>query len=329
MSIKNNKTLLELDLLVHQYIIYLAHIQQSLTLPLADKLESFIAAEKLAVDIQALSAKVMSTEINAFNEKDIESFIGKQFGSVVQKMKREMNLYDSRLKIDERTFFSIKEAIQKLTCFGAEGASVRPDTMNRLLRYKKLLMDRGAQEKEEEIKRSLKQALQKEDQQFDAFKLKTFKDMLRGVNHRNEDFFFKTNLHIARNYLDGIQVMVHFDENAQGTYFVLDEKNDIRIRVQDGDFLADYSVKSTKAGDASSLYVIGMASYGPARLDFYIEESIPSSMINSYLNAFNLTPLIKACNECYTDFFSQKSSSDDPEREAKEKLDALFSGKIR
>jgi len=323
-----NKTLNELDSSINEYIIYLVHIQQSVTLPITEKVNAFHAADTLAIDINAITAKIKSMNVNQFNEVDINTFINKSFGKVIKGIRDEIVFYDKKLKINDKVYFSMKEAVNLLRDPTHSDISLGLDKMNRLLSYKKLMTDIDDQKKDALLKKELDETVKKYDKQFDDIKLKTFKDLIRGVNHKNEEYFFKTNLYIIRNYLSKMIIMESFDSSINGTFFVLEKDKDIRVRVKDKTFLADYSIKTGKAGDISSLYIIGLVEHDNSKVDFYIEESFSSSMMNSYLNAFSLNAVIQKCNECYLDYYSKEISVIGEEETSKSHIDDFFSGKI-
>lgn len=323
-----NKTLNDLDSTINEYIIYLVHIQQSVTLPITEKVNAFHAADNFAIDINAITAKIKSMNLNKFNEIDINTFIDKNFSTVAKGIQDEISFYDKKIKINDKVYFSIKEAVNLLRDATHSDISLGLDKMNRLLSYKKLLTDMDDEKKEELLKKELEETVKKYDKQFDEIKLKTFKDMIRGVNHKNEEYFFKTNLYIIRNYLSKMVIMETFDSSINGTFFVLEIDKDIRVRVKDKAFLADYSIKTKKAGDFSSLYIIGLVEHDNSRVDFFIEESFSSSMMNTYLNAFSLNTVIQKCNECYLDYYSKEISDISEEETSKSHIDDFFSGKI-
>lgn len=202
-----NKTLNELESSINQYIIYLVHIQQSVTLPITEKVNAFHVADTIAVDINALTAKIKSMNLNQFNEVDINTFIDKYFGKKIKDIGDEISFYDKKLKINDKVFFSIKEAVNLLRDTTHSDISLGLDKMNRLLSYKKLMTDMDDQKRDELLKKELNETVKKYDKQFDDIKLKTFKDLIRGVNHKNEEYFFKTNLYIIRNYLSKMVIM--------------------------------------------------------------------------------------------------------------------------
>lgn len=328
MVFTSNMTLNDLDSSINKYFIYLVHIQQSVTLSLSDKVNAFNSADGIAKDINAITAKVQSMNVNQFNENDVNLFIDKSFQNTIKEIRDEISVYDRKLKINDKVYFSIREAIDLLKKSTTYDVCLGLDKLNRMLSYKKLLNDNDDLKKEEKLKKELYETVKKYDKQFDEIKYKTFKELIRGVNHKNEDYFFKTNLYIIRTYLSQMTVMDTIDIKANGTFFVIDKDNDLRVRVKDDAFLADYSIKTTRAGDVSSIYIIGFVEHDTAKVDFFIEERFSSSMLNSYLNAFALGPIIEKCNECYLEYYSNEISDISEEEESKSHIDDFFSGKI-
>jgi hypothetical protein len=167
-----NKTLNELDSTINVYIIYLVHIQQSVTLPITEKVNAFHVADTLAIDINAITAKIKSMNVNEFNEVDINTFIDKSFGKVIKGIRDEISFYDKKLKINDKVYFSMKEAINLLRDATNSDISLGLDKMNRLLNYKKLLTDMDDQKRDVLLKKELDEIVKKYDKQFDDIKLK-------------------------------------------------------------------------------------------------------------------------------------------------------------
>ncbi|MCA1950271.1 MAG: hypothetical protein LDL24_06850 [Treponema sp.] len=109
-----NKAIFDLDESVNQYLVYLAHIQQSVNLSTYEKIDAFNKAESIANDINALTAKLLSLRVNDFNQEDIFKYIDKNAIPIIQTIKNELKLYDQKLFIKEKMLYSVKDAIQFL-----------------------------------------------------------------------------------------------------------------------------------------------------------------------------------------------------------------------
>lgn len=328
MPVLFNATIMELDSSINEYIVYLTHVQQSVTLPLKEKIAAFNVSESVAIDTNGMTEKILSKNINDFNSNDIYTLIDKLAKPIIKKITAEIEYYDKRLKLDEKAYFSIKEAIQLLTNNKNNAISLSIDKVNRLLSYKKFYIDEDEVAKDKELSKKLKETVKKYDQEFDSIRMKTFKEMIRGVNHKNEDYFYKTNTFVINNYLSELKIIDSIENEKECTAFILEKDKDIHIRIKNNDLEVDYIINSKYTGEIASLFIIGFISHTNSKVDFYIEETFEKSYMNTYLNAFNIAPIIKRWNECYSTYYARQSQVKPEDDDAKSHIDDFFSGKI-
>jgi hypothetical protein len=321
-----NKTIFELDEIVNQYLIYLTHIQQSVTLKVSDKINAFNYAEQIANEINALTGKLLSMRVNSFNQDDIFRFIDKNFYPIIRNLQAQIAIYDKLLSINEKMYFSIKEAINFLVNDTNYGINFSIDKLNRLLSYQKLFLDEEEKSKAERHRLALEELKRKENQAFEEIKFKTFKDLLRGTKNSNEDYFYKTNSYVITNLLDEFTFDMLENPNKTGCFFGVEKH--IHIVVNKDNLKIDYIIKIDTSNQISNITINGFIQHADSKVDFYIEEKFDKSLLNSYLNAFNLTPIIKKWNECYLQYFSQKESEMKQKDNAKKHIDDFFAGKI-
>lgn len=329
MFILFNKTILQLDDLVNQYIIYLTHIQQSVNLKASEKINAFNSAESIANDINAFTGKLLSMNINTFNQDDIFKFIDKNFQPIIKGIQSEIKYYDKKLKINDKILFSVKEAIDFLINDKRSDINLSIDKINRFLSYQKLFVDEEEKVKEIKHKVAIEESEKQNNTIFNEIKYKTFCELIRGVNHSNEKYFYDTNKYVIEHYIESFSFAQLNETNKQGIYFVLENDKDIHVIINDGNLEIDYSVIIKTIDSNSSIYIIGFISHASSKVDFFIDESFDSSFMSSYLNAFNLTPLIKKWNECYLQYFTQKETGLLDDIKAKKHIDDFFSGKIQ
>lgn len=326
MHVLFNKTVFELDENVNLYLVYLAHIQQSVNLSTYEKIDAFNKAESIANDIYALTAKLLSLKVNDFNQDDIFKFIDKNAKPIIQAIHNELESYDQKLSIKEKMLYSVKDAIQFLIHDKNAAITFTIDKMNRLLSYQKLFVDEEEKIKNEKLKNSLEDTKKKENKALEALKLKTFKEMIRGKNHKNEDYFFKTNSYVIQNFYEDLQFEKLEHTDRQGCFFVIE--NDIHIKITKSDLQIDYKIQINKSDPNSNITVSGFIKHDQSKVEFYIDESFNSQLLNSYLNAFNITPIIKKWNECYLKYYVQEETNILDDSMAKKHIDDLFEGKI-
>ncbi|NLJ09725.1 MAG: hypothetical protein GX438_05225 [Treponema sp.] len=327
MPVLFNKTIMDLDSYINEYIVCLAHIQQSVTLTLKDKIDAFNTAESLAIDINGMIEKILSKNINSFNINDIYNLIDLLAKPINTSISKEIDIFEKRLKLEEKKYYSVKEAIELLTD-NKNDIYLSVDKINRLLSYKKLYIDEVDREKNKELEKKLKETVNKYNQEFDSIRFKTFKEMIRGVNHKNEEYFYKTNSFVINNYLSELSIIESIDLNKDYIGFIIEKDKDIHIRIKKDESQIDYVINAQYTGDIASLYIIGYIVHSNSKVDFYINETFTKSSMNSYLNAFNITPIIKRWNECYSTYYANKLQKTNAEDDAKKHIDDFFSGRI-
>lgn len=155
MPVLFNKTIMDLDSYINVYIVCLAHIQQSVTLTLKDKIDAFNTAESLAIDINGMIEKILSKNINSFNINDIYNLIDLLAKPINTSISKEIDTFEKRLKLEEKKYYSVKEAIELLTD-NKNDIYLSVDKINRLLSYKKLYIDEVEREKNKELEKNLK-----------------------------------------------------------------------------------------------------------------------------------------------------------------------------
>uniref|UniRef100_A0A7C3EF20 Uncharacterized protein n=1 Tax=Gracilinema caldarium TaxID=215591 RepID=A0A7C3EF20_9SPIR len=223
-------------------------------------------------------------------------------------------------------YFSIKEAINFLVNDTKYGINFSIDKLNRLLSYQKLFLDEEEKSKTERHRLALEELKRKEDKAFEEIKFKTFKDLIRNSNNNNEDYFYKTNSYVITNLLD--EFIFDTLENSKKTGCFFGIEKDIHIFVNKDNLNIDYIINIDTTGTLSVITIHGFIQHDDSKVDFYIEEKFDKSLLNSYLNAFNLTPILKKWNECYLQYFSQKKSEMKQTDNAKKHIDDFFAGKI-
>jgi len=328
MSIRSNETFKKLDIAINEYLIYLTHIQQSLTLPLKDKIEAFHITDSIANDVNAITAKILSQNVNKFNETDIKIFIDQNFRPIIKTINDEIHIYDKKLHINERIYFSLKEAVNLLVNNKNREIILVPDKLNRLLSYKKLEIDNNEIEQNINIKKALDETVKKYEKEFDNIKLKTFQEMICGVNHKNSDYYFKINNFVIYNYLNEIKMTDSSMESELGSFFIVEKGKDIHVKVKTDTVLIEYTVNTKDVNDYATISIIGNIVRDTSKVDFYIEESFPRSSMSSYLNAFNLTPIIQKWNECYLSYYTKQNNVFEEEEIAKKDIDSFLNGDI-
>ena len=328
-SFINNKTLKLLDEKIDIYLVYLVHIQQSINLSLNEKLNAFNESDRIGNEINAITAKVMTGDINSFNEQDFEAFIDKTMEPLISRISSEISKYDSKLRFNNKLIFSVKEVIQKLEERKENTVSLTKDRIDRLLSYKVLYKGKKDEELEREIDKEVDKAKKKLNDDFDAVRFKTFKETIHGVNHKNEDYLYKTNKYIIDNHLDrNIPFISSKQEIGKGVFFVQSKANDIELVIDEENMRIEYNVAFSRSEDYTNLKIAGYIKHNDSVVNFFVDERYSNGYMDSVLNAYNLIPLIKKYNDSYAKHFHDEVKAMDKEEEAKKEIDDFFSGKI-
>lgn len=328
-SFINNKTLKLLDERLDAYLVYLVHIQQSVNFPLGEKVDAFGEAERIGDEIFAISSKIQAADVNSYNEKDFEAFIGKTLGALAVRINAEIARYDRKLHFDDRVVFSIREAIEKLEETKGNTVYLTKDKIDRLLGYKVLYKTKKEEELERELDKEIEKSKKKLADDFDSVRMKTFKDMIRGENNKNIEYLFRTNKYILDTYLGReIPFLESPDETRPGIFFIRSPNHDIEVFANEDSLRIEYRVRFSRFDQATEIFIEGFIRHNESQVDFYVDEKYSNGMMDSVLNSFNLAPLIRKYNEAYAEFFHAAVSRQDTETEAKKEIDDFFAGKI-
>lgn len=328
-SFLENKTLKLLDEKIDVYLVYLVHIQQSINLSINDKLNAFNESDRLGNEIHAITEKVITSKINDYNEKDFEMFITNTMNPLIAKINSEIAKYDRKLSFNNKAVYSIREVIQKLEETKGSPVYLTKDKIDRLLSFKRLYKTKKDEEFEKELSKEMDKLKKKLDDDFEGVRYKTFKEFIKGVNHKNEDYLYKTNKYLIDNYLMKNFVFQGVKTGLEkGYYFVQSKINDIELIVDEGNIRIEYNLSFNRVGETTNVKIIGFIKHSESRVDFFIDETYSNSLMDSVLNAFNLVPLIKKYNDSYVAYFHEKVKEEDVEEKAKQEIDNFFMGKI-
>jgi hypothetical protein len=328
-SFINNKTLKLLDEKIDIYLVYLVHIQQSINLSLNEKLSAFNESDRIGNELNAITAKVMTGNINSYNEQDFEAFIDKTMEPLANRINSEIGKYDNKLRFNNKSIFSVKEIIQKLEEQKENTVSLTKDKIDRLLSYKVLYKGKKDEELEREINKEVDKVKKKLNDDFETVRFKTFKEMIKGIDHKNEDYLYKTNKYIIDNYLDrSIAFVSTKQETVKGIFFVQSKVNDIELFIDEENIRIEYNVAFLRSEDYTNLEITGFIKRNDSKVDFFINERYSNGYMDSVLNAYNLIPLINKYNDSYAKYFHDEVKGIDTEKEAKKEIDDFFSGKI-
>lgn len=325
----NNKTLKLLDDKIDIYLVYLVHIQQSINISLNEKIDAFNQSEFIGNEIHAITEKIINSNINSFNENDFEAFISNNLNSLIQGITEEITHYDKKLNFNFKEVFSIRDVIQKLVEPNENTVYLTRDKIDRLLSYKRLYINKKDEELDKEINQEMEVLKKKLDDDFENIRYKTFQSFIRGVNHKNEDYWYKTNRYILQNYMNRTFAFISdYQEDTKGIFFIQSKSYDIGILIDEDNIRIEYFLGFNKNADTINLRALGYIKHVDSKVDFYIDESYSNGLMDSVLNTFNIVPIIQKFNDSYVEYFHAKVKDESAEDKAKKEIDDFFSGKI-
>ncbi|QQO10197.1 hypothetical protein [Breznakiella homolactica] len=329
MDYHNNKTLLELDETVNAYLLFLVHIQQSVNLTIKEKLTAFDEADAVSAEMYAQIQKISSLKVNTFNDEDARKYLEKSVTGISERIKNEMSFYKKKIEINNDRLFYLNDIIDTVSDRTNE-IFLGQDKIKKLYSYTELLKDPEEENKIKKIEKQEEEVNQKFNKDFDDIKFKTFQGMIRGVNHKNEDYFYKTNSYVIANYLNkkiGVITSALKHQFNQGVFFILENKNEIEICIKEGGVYINYSIKLKEMEDLLRLFIQGFIQHGDSKIEFYIDETYPGNQINAVLNGYNIKRLIDKYNEIYREYFKE-IKEEDLDVKSKKTIDDFLSGKI-
>ncbi len=329
MGFHNNKTLLSLDELVNEFVIFLVYIQQSVSISMHEKISVFNHADLISGEIFAVVQKLSAAKVNKFNTDDVNIYLDKHISEIIDNISQVMSFYRKKTHIRNETLFYLNEIIDTLT-ERKDTVSLGKDKVRKLFSYKELLKDPKAEEETKKLELSNKQIRESFNKEFDNIKLKSFRNMIRGVNHSNEEYFYRTNNFVIQNYLNskiGVITPALKEKVNQGVFFIPNNNNEIGIVIAENSLRIEYGVKIQHIDETVNIFIQGYINHNNSQVDFYIDESYLSKQIEAVLNGYNIKTLIDRYNEVYLDYF-KKAKEEDAEEMNKKHIDDFLSGKI-
>jgi hypothetical protein len=163
----------------------------------------------------------MAGDINSFNEQDFEAFIDRTMEPLISRINIEIGKYDSKLRFNNKSIFSVKEVVEKLVERKENTVSLTKDRIDRLLSYKVLYKGKKDEELETRNKQRVDKAKKRLNDDFDSVRFKTFKETIQESIIKNEEYLYKTNKYIIDNYLDkNIPFTSLKQEIGNGVFFI-------------------------------------------------------------------------------------------------------------
>ncbi|GHV27619.1 hypothetical protein AGMMS4952_09600 [Spirochaetia bacterium] len=307
---------------IMKYLLFLVHVQQSIILPSADKIEVFDLAKKIARSIDS-NVKSYLKDKNEFNLFEKNKIVTKAFDEITKKMEKEFRNYKRDIIISN-VDFSYYNMIETLTDQKFDIRLTRND-VKQMLSYRELLRNHR---KEKRQNKQLEDLKEKQDKEFTELRKKTFRDMLHGNTNKNSMRFFEVNDYILRktrkedikySHDPGITI-------KEGIYFI-ETRDEHSIKLKHDDRFIEYSFRVIDLNDGSFImYIQGHIKVNNQKEEFYINETYLSRQISDVFYAYNLKPLIDLFNDLSMDDPDDGNTPRDPK--IPNDIDDFLSGKI-
>ncbi len=264
----------ELDYCIKSYLIYLAHVKNSISLSIAEKSDHLRLAEETSSEIFASAEKLGSKGINSFNKAEIRSHADAMVRRYTEVISSRLKDLDKVLTIDTSRPHSVKEAVESLALAGPNLVVLGRDKIDRFFSLRQFY---GAAEDPLDAMKKTAHLREEDDRKFFELGLKTFRSMLLEPTHSNADRYFEAaSLVDSRLAADDHVSISSIDHGACSV--VLDESTH-RINMRIAFDLGASNI---------NLVIDGFIESDGARDDFHITQRYSRSLEGSVLNAYRL-----------------------------------------
>ena len=312
----------QFDEKIHQYLVFLVHVQQSDKILIKDQLKVFDTASSIAKRILNQTQNFFS-KLTEYNELERKIELEKSFNEIINEIDNEIELY--RVSIDGNKLFRVDDIIETLTVRNKD-ILLLPSDIRNLFTYKDFDKNKKI---EEQLNKDLDELRKKQDEELAEFKLKAFMELLTKESNENvnPDLFYKINKKILYetpikdiNYIEG-----HEDEDTlkNGTFFIKAQKELKVIQKKDG-LSIRYSINILDAGTDFIVHIQGSIKVGEQEESFRIYERYSDKQATAVLNGYKLKELIEIFNE----LFIEKYRKNDQSANKRNDIDDYLNGKI-
>ncbi|GHU04405.1 hypothetical protein FACS1894147_09520 [Spirochaetia bacterium] len=302
-----------------KYLLFLVHVQQSITLPDTEKIAVFDCAKKISNRVFSNVQSYLANK-NEYNSYDKDKNLSAAFSGITKEIEHEFILYRNNITI-KNVDFSYYKIIDTLTD-GKYTVGLNRNEIRQLLSYNDLTSDT---EKEKEQSKQLEDLREKDQKEFYELRKKAFLSMLRGNNNVKPMRFFEVNDYILRNARKGDIIYSHDPGITikEGMYFI-ETRDEHIIKFKHDDRFIEYSFRVIDLDDGTFImYIQGHIKINNQKEEFYINERHLNSQFKNVLYAYNLKPIIDLFND-----LSMDDPDDDRDPNSSNDIDDFLSGKI-
>jgi len=165
----------ELDYCIKSYLIYLAHVKNSISLSIAEKSDHLRLAEETSSDIFASAEKLGAKGINSFNKAEIQSHADAMVRRYTEVLSSRLKELDKVLTIDTSRPHSVKEAVESLALAGPNLVVLGRDKIDRFFSFRQFY---GTAQDPLDAMKKTASLREEDDKKFFELGLKTFRSNL-------------------------------------------------------------------------------------------------------------------------------------------------------
>ena len=323
----------ELEKKVGLYIVYLAHIQNSLSMQSGDKASFFRIAEQIGSEMSAAIQKIRSFDLNEFNKREAEDLIYKALKQASISIDMQLKTLERIVSIDSKVYFSLKQAIDTLSRNAIANPSLTLDKIERLFSFKQCCTEGigksvsptlSEDEQLSRLKQKAKDDHNKENKELQAIKAATFSSYLRNPANTNAMDYFKAIELILRHIGENTVPYAQRGMQPDGVSFIDNTGDEIIVAFKSPELSIEISVHTSVQDQNLRLEILGFIQGGGESFEFSINEKYSDSISETVMNSFQLSTLIKKYNKSYGNRIASLAQNKGPGEKARKILDSLL-----
>ena len=294
-GIMKYKDLINFEETIMRYLLFLVHVQQSLKIPLMEKIKIFDRMKDISGMLfsNVQSYMVDKNEYNTFDKNEI---LIHAMDEVVKSIDRDIIHYNKEITLVNNDF-SFYKIISTLTDMKYD-VKLTYNNISQLLYFNELTRDEENKKKKMLREKELENVRNKNEKGLKEIIQKTFLNMLRGNNNKRPLRFFEVNEYILKNYdkKDITYVQEQPADSAEGIFFI-ETRDDRKIILNFTGRKIEYCFRFINSKDTFVIYIQGIIKINDTEEDFYINEQYSNSQFENVINSYNLKRTIELFND--------------------------------
>jgi hypothetical protein len=305
---------------INKYLVFLVHIQQSEKISIKDKISILTLARDISLDISNYTKKYFFN-LNDYNMIEKKEELEKNLNKIIKNIEKEIKTFD--ITIDESKLFSLNDIIEKLTMQNKDIYFTPMDIKN-IFYYKELDRNKRIDEKSKD---ELAKLMKKQEKELDEIKFKVFEDLIKNVENKNPELFYRINKKILDDYNKIDIKYLEEDANEEtlepGLYFIRIQK-ELKIIEKGEGLLTKYCINIIDMDNEFIIHIQGSIKIDEQEKVFKIYEKYVNKKFGQVINGYKIRPLMELFNELFIEKYriEKKSIRND-------KIEEYLSGKIK